>query len=159
MRTISFSQQGGSKMTKSKAILFLCTSVFLLPVVGYSFSASADEKAGTEAADKLKEMPLLTGYTWQKMTQDEKVAFVWGLGHVATMEREAAEKYPELKSESFAMKLSSGIAGISMNRIVDSVDSYYRENAGKTTEPVVKVIWDRFVAPKLKTEGAAFPSK
>ncbi|HET6420645.1 MAG TPA: hypothetical protein VFG19_10840 [Geobacteraceae bacterium] len=146
-------------MTKSKAILLLLASVFLLPVAGRGPGASAAEKSGTETADKIKEMPLLTGYTWQKMSQDEKVAFVWGMGHVATMEREAAEKYPELKKESFAMKLCSGIAGIPMNRIIENVDGYYRENADKTTEPVIKVIWDRFVVPRLKTESADLPPK
>ncbi|SRR5512135_1666507 len=146
-------------MTKSKAVLLLCTTVFLLPMAGISISASADEKTETETAAKLREMPLLTGDTWQKMTQDEKVAFVWGMGHVATMERDAAEQYPELKKESFAMKLCSGIAGIPMNRIVGNVDSYYRDNPGKTTDPVIKVIWDSFVVPKLKTEGANLPSK
>jgi hypothetical protein len=57
------------------------------------------------------------------------------------------------------MKLCSGIAGIPMNRIVGNVDSYYRDNPGKTTDPVIKVIWDSFVVPKLKTEGANLPSK
>ncbi len=146
-------------MTKLRVVWLLCASVFILPLASYSFSASADDNTRTEAIDKLKEMPLLTGYTWQKMTRNEKVAFVWGMGHVATMEREAAERYPELKKESFAMKLCSGIAGISMNRIVDSVDGFYRENADKTSEPVVKVIWDRFVVPRLRTEGAELPSR
>ncbi len=146
-------------MTKSKAILLLCASVFLLPMAGYGSIASAAEKTVMESADKLKEMPLLTGYTWMKMTQDEKVAFVWGMGHVATMEREAAEKYPELKDESFAMKLCSGIAGISMNSIVSGVDSFYGEHPERNTEPVIKVIWDRYVVPKLKAESAGYPTK
>ncbi len=146
-------------MTKSKAILLLLASAFLMPVAGFGPGASAAEKSGTETADKLKEMPLLTGYTWQRMSQDEKVAFVWGMGHVATMERESAERYPELKKESFAMMLCSGIAGIPMNRIIENVDGYYRENADKTTEPVIKVIWDRFVAPRLGTESGAIPPK
>ncbi len=146
-------------MTKSKAILLLFASVFILPLAGHAFTALAAENTGTEAADKLKEMPLLTGHTWQKMTQDEKVAFVWGMGHVATMERESMETYPELKRESFAAKLCSGIAGISMNTIVARVDSYYKDDPGKLADPVMKVIWDSFVIPKLKAEGAKIPSE
>ncbi len=146
-------------MTKSKAILLLSASAFLLPVAGFNVSVAADEKTDVETADKLKEMPLLTGYTWQKMSQDEKVAFVWGMGHVATMEREAMEKYPELKRESFAAKLCSGIAGVSMNSIIARVDGFYKDNPDKTADPVIKVIWDSFVLPKLKTEGAKLPSE
>jgi hypothetical protein len=104
-------------------------------------------------------MPLLTGDTWQKMSLDEKVAFVWGMGHVATMEREAAEQYPELKRESFAAKLCIGIAGLPMNRIVGDVDSYYRDNPGKTADPVMKIIWDKYVTPRMKTENTDIPAK
>lgn len=146
-------------MKISKIALLACASVFAMVIALRGLNVAADENTGTETVANLNEMPLLTGFTWQKMTQDEKVAFVWGMGHVATMEREAAKKYPELKAESFAMKLSLGLAGISMNRIVGDVDSFYRDNSGKTSEPVVKVIWDKYVAPKLKTESADLPSR
>jgi hypothetical protein len=142
-----------------KITLLLCALVlFVVPGAGV-FNASADEKAGAEIAAIPAEMPLLTGDTWQKMTRDEKIAFVWGIGHVATMERESVELNPELKRESFAAKLCLGLAGIPMNRIVGDVDSYYRENPGKVADPVMKVMWDKYVTPRLNIGGANIPAK
>lgn len=142
-----------------KFTLLLCASVLLVAPGAGVFNALADEKAGTEITSNPSEMPLLTGDTWQKMTMDEKIAFVWGIGHVATMERESVELNPELKRESFAAKLCLGIAGIPMNRIVGDVDSFYRENPGKVADPVIKVIWDKYVIPRLKIGGANTPAK
>jgi hypothetical protein len=146
-------------MKTTKTALVLIASAFLLFIGGFGLNASAEEKAGAEVAVNLSEMPLLTGYTWQKMSQDEKVAFVWGLGHVATMERESAEQNLDLKRTGFAMKLSAGIAGVSMNRIVADVDNYFSENSAKATDPVIKVIWDSYVSSGLRSDGANLPSK
>jgi hypothetical protein len=146
-------------MKISGITLLLCASMLFAFPAAQGHNASAEEKSGAEITANLKEMPLLTGDTWQKMSLDEKVAFVWGMGHVATMEREAVELYPNLKRESFAAKLCTGIAGLPMNRIVGDVDSYYRENPGKSTDPVLKVIWDIYVIPKMKTEATDLPAK
>lgn len=144
-------------MKSFKTGMLLCVSVFFAILAVGGFNASADEKGGAAIAENLREMPLLTGETWQKMTLDEKVAFVWGMGHVATMERETAELYPELKKRSFASKLCSGIAGIPMNRIVNDIDGFYKDNPGKTAEPVIKVMWDKYVTPGMKTGVTDLP--
>jgi len=146
-------------MKISKITLLLCASVLFAVLAAQGFNASAEENPGAQIIANLKEMPLLTGNTWQKMTQDEKVAFVWGMGHVATFERESTELYPELRRESFVAKLCTGIAGMPMNRIVGDVDSYYSQNPGKTADPVIKVIWDKYVTPKMKPESADLPAK
>ncbi len=142
-----------------KMSLAFCVSVLFAVLAVPGFSVSAEESIGPETAANLKEMPLLKGDVWQKMTQDEKVAFVWGMGHVATMERAAVDQYPELKQESFAAKLCLGIAGMPMNRIVNAVDTYYKENPGQTADPVIKVIWDKLVQPKLTAGSATLPVK
>jgi hypothetical protein len=79
------------------------------------------------------------------MTDGEKVEFVWGMGNVITMERERMERFPDLKKESFAVKMAEGLAGMPMNEVVSVVDQFYGENPDKTKEPVVKVIWTKIV--------------
>ena len=39
-------------------------------------------------------MPLLTGIEWQKATQSEKVAFVWGVCHAGGLDRVRVSSSP-----------------------------------------------------------------
>lgn len=97
------------------------------------------------------EMPLLRGDLWQKMSLDEKVAFVWGVGHVATVERVIDQRHPELKNHGFADKLADGLMGVPMNDVIRNVDQFYRSNPDRANESVMRVIWDTTVRPRLTT--------
>lgn len=141
-------------MNLKNITFLLCLSFFLsLSAVGATIVFAADESAAAAPAVTLKEMPLLRGDTWLKMTQDEKVAFVWGMGHIITMERERISLHPDFEKESFASKMAEGLAGVPMNQVVGVIDQFYKENPDKTGEPVVKVIWDKLVIPKIKASG------
>ena len=137
------------KIFKITLMVSAAVLIALLAVRGFDVSAVEQVSAGTTA--NLQEMPLLTGDLWQKMSQDEKVAFVWGMGHVVTMERGSGPSQPG--REGFAMRLSTGMAGVPMNNIVSEVDGYYRENPGKVADPVIKVIWNKLVQPKMKSSS------
>lgn len=96
-------------------------------------------------------MPVLTGTVWQKATQDEKVAFVWGFCHVVTIEQALMVQFPQLKVENFSAKVVEGMAGMKMNDIVRKVDEYYTANPSQIEVPVVRVMWDTVIKPNLKT--------
>jgi len=102
-------------------------------------------------------MPICTGTEWQKATQTEKVAFVWGVCHVVTIEKILAQKFPSLKAEDFSTKVAEGMAGMKINDIVRTVDEYYAANQTQMGKPVVGVIWDAIVKPRLKTGIAGHP--
>ncbi len=136
-------------MNRLKISVLLCASLFFTAVTVGATVVSAAEDTASAPVVSLKEMPLLRGDTWLKMTQDEKVAFVWGMGHIITMEREHAELYPDLKKESFAAKMAEGLAGVPMNEVVGVVDKFYKDNPASAAEPVIKVVWNNLVKPKL----------
>lgn len=100
-----------------------------------------------------REMPLLRGDMWIKMDPDSKVAFVWGAGHVVTIEEVIMQKYPELKRDSFVMKVIEARTDnpMKMNDVVAVVDKFYLENPDKLDTPVMGVIWDQLIKPKIKT--------
>ena len=102
-------------------------------------------------------MQLLTGDIWQQAPPDDKVAFVWGVCHVVTLEKALMQKLPSLKVENFSAKAAKGLAGLKINDIVKAVDDYYVENPTKLDTPVVKVMWDRLIMPQLKTGVAGYP--
>lgn len=122
---------------------------------------SPEEKAVRKAFRKGLEdslgMPVLSGEIWQKMAHDSKVAFIWGVGHVVTIEQYLMEKYPELKRDSFVVKVVEGMADVPMNEVVARVDKHYQEHPDELDEPVMKIIWKTMIKPNLKTGIAGRP--
>lgn len=104
-------------------------------------------------------MQVLTGSGWQKATQGEKLSFVWGFCHAAAIEHALMQQVPALKAENFSAKVVEGMVGVKMDDVVRTVDEYYAANSSKLDVPVVKVIWDTLIKPKLKTGIAGRPLK
>jgi hypothetical protein len=141
----------------SAAVVLLCL-VFFPP-----FSASAAEKPGVAAIKKELQtdigMPILAGDLWDKMSHDDKVAFVWGFWHVVSIERYIMDKYPQLRTENFAAKVveASQKRPESANAIVAMIDSYYQSHPEDIKKPAVGVIWDEMVKPNISTGIAGRP--
>jgi hypothetical protein len=153
-------------MKKPRMIgLYLIVALFA-GFTACSFDVQAGEKSVEQKADRkamekgLQDslgVPILTGELWQKMTQDSKVAFIWGFGHVVTIEQHLMVKYPDLKRDSFVPKVVEGMAGIPMNEVVARVDAYYSANPDRIKDPVTKVIWDTMIKPNIRTGIAGRP--
>jgi hypothetical protein len=151
-------------MKNKKLVVIVCVIGAFMLLAGIPRTALAAE---TEEQKKVKEnvskqfsdmgVKLLTGTIWQKATQDEKVAFVWGFCHVVTIEQGLMETFPQLKVENFSAKVVEGMAGMKMNDIVRKVDEYYAANSSQIEAPVVRVIWDTVIKPNLKTGVAGQP--
>jgi len=123
--------------------------VFLASFAGFGTTAFGEGMTPVDGSKTLAEMPVLTGKLWQQMSQDAKTAFVWGIGHVVTIQKHVMERHPELKRSDFTEKLSEGLTGVPMERIVGTVDAYYRDHADQLETPVMRVIWRQMVKPKL----------
>jgi hypothetical protein len=144
-------------MTRCRALTPWCVLGLLAGLVAWNGNATAAGSRPGDGGQKPTEMPVLTGTVWRTMTADEKVAFVWGIGHVVTIERQAAQRCPGLTQPNFAAKLAEGLAGMSMNEIVQRIDRYYADHADDVETPAMEVIWVEMVQPKLKTGIADLP--
>jgi hypothetical protein len=120
-------------------------------------SGTVEEKTPTDLSKELKEMPVLTGEEWQTLQHDTKVAFIWGVGHVVTIEEHVMTRHPELKRQGFSAKLAEGLRGVPMNTIIEEIDTYYQKNPDDLDLPVMRVVWSQLVKPKLKTGIADRP--
>ena len=147
----------------------VCFAVVLLfGCMVWPFDVQTEDKSPEHKADrkdienKLEEtmgMPVLKGNVWQKMTQDSKVAFIWGFGHVVAIEQHLAEKYPELKIDGFAAKVVEGMAGTPMMEVVARIDKYYEVNPDQIEMPVMSVLWATSIRPYIKTGIGGRPLK
>ncbi len=154
---------------KKLNVVMICFAVsFFLGFMAYSFNVLAEEvspeqkttrKAVEKGLDESLGMPVLKGDLWQKMTQDEKVAFIWGFGHVVSIEHYLMGKYPELKRDSFVAKVVEGMDNTPMNEVVDRVNRYYEMHTDDIEKPVTSVLWDTMIRPNIKTGIAGQPLK
>lgn len=155
-------------MKKLKVVMICFAVAFLLGFMAHSFNVLAEEKSPEQKAarkaiekglDESLGMPVLKGDLWQKMTHDAKVAFIWGFGHVVSIEQYLMEKYPELKRDSFVAKVVEGMANTPMNEVVARVDRYYEMHPNEIDKPVTSVLWDTMIRPNIKTGIAGHPLK
>jgi hypothetical protein len=155
-------------MKRLKVVMICFAVAFLLGFMVHLFNVLAEEKSPEQKAarkaieknlDESLGMPVLKGDLWQKMTHDEKVAFIWGFGHVVSIEQYLMEKYPELKRDSFVAKVVEGMADTPMNEVVARVDRYYDMHPNEIDKPVTSVLWDTMIRPNIKTGIAGHPLK
>lgn len=136
---------------------FCCIVILLATVILVGSALSAEFPAALETGKELKEMPVLDGQSWQTMSPDTKIAFIWGIGHVVTIEEHVVQRYPEMRRQDFVAKLADGLRGVPMSSIIERIDSYYRQNPDDLDLPVVRVMWSEVVRPRLKTGVADIP--
>ena len=151
---------------KTGSVMKACLAIvcFWL-VICWSFSVFAAETRGEKAVNKELEkdvgMPILDGDLWQKMTHDDKIAFVWGFWTVVSIEHYMMEKYPQLKVENFSAKVieASHKTPKTANEVVALIDAYYQANPDEIEKPVVGVLWEEMFKPNIKTGVAGRPLK
>ena len=157
-------------MFKNKRnVMTIClVAAFSLGIMSYALvvvaeeispEQKADRKAVEKGLDESLGMPVLKGDLWKKMSHDEKVAFIWGFGHVVSIEYSLMEKFPELKRDSFVAKAVVGMDNTPMNEVVDRVDRYYEMHQEDLDKPVTSVLWDTMIKPNIKTGIAGRPLK
>ncbi len=140
----------------SQILLLLMLAAMPFAVMGAD--APAQESVTQAVA---REMPVLKGDQWLTMDDNAKVAFIWGAGHVVTIEEVIMEKYPDQKRDTFVAKVveASSNSPMTMSQIAAVVDKFYQDNPDKTDTPVMMVIWDTMVKPNIKTGIAGQPLK
>lgn len=123
--------------------------------------AAAPNQGGTISEAVEREMPVLKGDTWMVMDENAKIAFIWGVGHVVTIEQVIMERYPDQKRDTFVVKVveASNASPATMTQVAAAIDKFYTDNPDKLDMPVMAVIWDTMVKPNITTGIAGQPLK
>jgi hypothetical protein len=145
-------------MKKRGALKVLIAVAIAVSIAAYlGLNVLAAESPGEKAVHKDLEqgigMPILDGELWQKMTQDDKVSFIWGFWHAVSIEHYLMGKYPELKRDNFSAKVieASGNKPLTMTEIISLIDKYYQTSPDEIEKPVVGVLWDELIKGNIKT--------
>jgi hypothetical protein len=125
---------------------------------------AAEPSAAGEKLDAQKypvlaqsEVAVLKGDLWTTASRDSKVAFVWGVCSMIEVERIAMERIPELKVRNVSAVAAEGLKNVSLNDIVRAVDEYYKTNPANLDVPVLRIIWDTMIVPRVTTGVAGRP--
>jgi len=101
-----------------------------------------------------QEMPVLKGDTWVKMSDDEKISFIWGVGHMISIQEVLGRDNPGLKeNNTFVNKVIEAheTKAMTMSEVSQHVDKFYTDNPDKLDTSVMEVIWTETIVPRLKT--------
>ena len=133
------------------SVKFLSTSLLtMLMLCSVVFSSYAQDTMELVA----QEMPVLKGDIWVKMSDDEKISFIWGVGHVISIQEVLGRDNPGLKENNmFVNKVIEAheTKSMTMNEVSEHVDNYYKENPDKLDTSVIEVIWTETILPRLQT--------
>jgi hypothetical protein len=127
-----------------RSILYALLVLGLIQAYARAEEPAAQTQRGAISEAVAREMPVLKGDTWMAMDENSKIAFIWGVGHVVTI-----EKVVEASNASPA----------TMTQVAAAIDKFYTENPDKLDMPVMAVIWDTMIKPNITTGIAGQPLK
>jgi hypothetical protein len=107
----------------------------------------------TAGAGNAHAMTILEGEVWQGMSHDEKTAFIWGVGHLATFEYRAMEgdngMTQQRADSSLIPPLVETLRQHSINEVVTTIDNYYRDHPDQVQRPVLNAIFQTLIFPTM----------
>jgi hypothetical protein len=95
------------------------------------------------------EPQFLIGRTWQAMSYDTKVAYIWGMGNLAVFERALQQEGAATPQQGFLSWLVQGLQGKSLTEVVAQVDAYYQAHPEQREHPVIDGLLQAVVLPAL----------
>jgi len=135
------------------------SSLFLLVLavgLGWLGVPAAEAQQATEAQ-------LLSGNTWQMLSRDNKIAYIWGIGNLVELERTNFETQqpqpPADDRKSFIPYLAYGLRGMSIQQVIEHVDTYYMTHPDQRNQPVLNAIFQAVVMPRLREAKAGARSQ
>ena len=136
----------------SCAVLVCASGAVCASVAG---AEDESDRAVLEAALQVRAaiggVPILAGERWQKMSHDDKLYFISGAGHVIAIENALMSRFPQLQRDNFSRKAEEGLLGKTAESVIERVDQFYQQHPDKLSEPVMFVIWDTAIRPRLAT--------
>lgn len=91
--------------------------------------------------------PMADGVMWEESSHVEKTAYLVGAGNFLTVEyivQQKSENQPS-DEQSAIRRWWDELEDVSLDELIETVDTFYRDNPNQMTVPVLVVIWNAFV--------------
>ena len=99
------------------------------------------------ADDASDDVPLIDGIIWAESTDVEKESYLVGAGNFMTVEYVFQQQIenPPTDEQSAVPRYWHAIEDVTLNDMIDVIDSWYMDNPAELETPVLVVIWNEYV--------------
>jgi len=118
---------------------FLIVSLVLFVASLFGLPAHADD------------VPIVDGKIWMESAPGDKRSFLIGVSNFIALEYayQSSVKNPPSPRQSSVPDFYLRTENISLDQAIAGVDAWYADNPSRLDAPVLTVLWDVFVEPKL----------
>jgi hypothetical protein len=112
-------------------------------VLGFGSTAGAQSTGN----DPSRDLILVTGEHWIPATNEQKLAFLMGVGNALEVEQALRANKPLPDSESMVPVMMRGLKNFTMTQIMEALDRWYADNPGRRSRPVLETIYFELALP------------
>lgn len=135
-------------MKKNIQFMLLTLSLLLLPA--FCLAADATPESKTTASNPVDQF---TGVYWQKSTDVNKEAYLFGIESAIAVEAVIAERTKDRKKSyrlsPFERGWMEAFKNSTRKEIAKEVDDWYANHPAELNKPVLSVIWYDVIEPRL----------
>lgn len=135
---------------------FTCLVVVAIFALAHT-PVGAEENSEVQKTNPVEQF---TGNLWQKSTEDEKKAFLFGIDTAVAIEyfisKESVTKSakkgkkPVYTLSPFEKAWMKAFQNVSRTELAGMVSEWYEKNPEELSKPVLEVIWYQIIQPRLK---------
>lgn len=113
---------------------------------------------GVKAAEPVAPTQNLTGTLWQKMDNEAKLAFIYGIETVIGIDDYIQQLFDKQNAKSpkkartvlspFEKGWMNALKDTTRGELIEQVDAWYKANPDKESRPVMDMIWYEIIEPK-----------
>ena len=96
------------------------------------------------------EVPLVTGETWMKSSEEVKKAYLVGLANLMQVEYTYQSSNPPTDAQSLVPRAEKGMKNHTLDTVRDGLTKWYASHPDQLQRPVIETIWFEMVVPGLK---------
>ena len=99
------------------------------------------------------DLVIVTGIHWTTASQDEQVAYLFGIGNMLEVEQAMQGKNPSshIRSNSIVPVLIKGLSGQSITKLRKMLDQWYEKNPNQLKRSVIEVLYHEFALPNARS--------
>ncbi len=99
------------------------------------------------------DLVIVTGIHWTTASEDEKVAYLFGIGNMLEIEQAMQGKNPSshIRNNSIVPVMIQGLSGQSITKLRKMLDQWYENKPDQLKRSVIEVLYTEFALPNARS--------